>query len=72
LAAPAFFNAPAAEKALTSAEQSEFKDFVASYKAKPPTTELDESNSTSPFVRVKVLPDRAGNPIVFDVRIQHK
>ena len=72
LAAPAFFNAPAAEKALTSAEQSEFKDFVASYKAKPPTTELDESNSTSPFVRVKVLPDPAGNPIVFDVRIQHK
>jgi len=72
LAAPAFFNAPAAEKALTSAEQSEFKDFIASYKAKPPTTELDESNSTSPFVRVKVLPDQAGNPIVFDVRIQHK
>jgi serine/threonine protein kinase len=72
LAAPAFFNAPAAEKALTSAEQSEFKDFVASYKTKPPTTELDESNSTSPFVRVKVLPDQAGNPIVFDVRIQHK
>ena len=72
LTTPAFFAAPATpEHALTSAQQQEFTQFMAKYKEKPPKTELDESNSRAPFVSVKVLPDQVGNPIVFDIRIQH-
>ena len=72
LTTPAFFAAPATpEHALTSAQQQEFTQFMAKYKEKPPKTELDESNSRAPFVSVKVLPNQVGNPIVFDIRIQH-
>jgi len=72
LTTPGFFAAPATpEHALTSAQQQEFTEFMAKYKEKPSKTELDESNSRAPFVSVKVLPDQVGNPIVFDIRIQH-
>ena len=33
--------------------------------------ELDESTAGASSVRVKVPPDQTGNPIVFDIRIQH-
>jgi len=38
---------------------------------KAPSTELDDSNNQLPYVRVKVDADRTGNPIVFEIRIQH-
>jgi serine/threonine protein kinase len=71
LTTPAFLNAPSTLAPLTATQQAELKDFLAKYKEKPPTAELDESNSSAPFARIKVPPDPAGNPIVFDFRIQH-
>ncbi len=72
LTTPAFFAGPATpEQALNSAQQQELSQFIAKYKEKPPKTELDESNSGAPFVSVKVSPDQVGNPVVFDIRIQH-
>ena len=71
LTTPAFLNAPSTLEPLTATQQAELKDFLAKYKEKPPTAELDESNSSAPFARIKVPPDPAGNPIVFDFRIQH-
>jgi hypothetical protein len=47
------------------------KDFVSRYQSKAPTTQLDESNASAPFVRVKAMPDQTSNPIVFEIRIQH-
>jgi serine/threonine protein kinase len=71
LTTPAFLNAPSTLEPLTATQQAELKDFLAKYKEKPPTAELDESNTSAPFARIKVPPDPAGNPIVFDFRIQH-
>jgi serine/threonine-protein kinase len=71
LTEPAFLNAPVNIKALSSAEQSEFSQFVAKYQTTPPKTEVDASNGDAPSVRVKIAPDETGNPIVFDIRIQH-
>jgi serine/threonine protein kinase len=72
LTTPAFFAGPATpEQALNSAQQQELSQFIAKYKEKPPKTELDESNSGAPFVSVKISPDQVGNPVVFDIRIQH-
>jgi serine/threonine protein kinase len=72
LTTPAFFKAQAnPAEPLNPAEQTELTQFVAKYKEKAMNTELDESNGGAPFVRVKVLPDQVGDPIVFDIRIQH-
>src|SRR6267142_895065 len=71
LTTPAFFNAPSTLEPLTATQQAELKSFLAKYNEKPPTAELDESNSSAPFARIKVPPDPAGNPIIFDFRIQH-
>jgi serine/threonine-protein kinase len=71
LTEPAFLNAPVNIKALTSAEQSDWSEFVTKYQAKPPKTEVDGSNRDGPSVRVKVAPSETGNPIIFDIRIQH-
>jgi eukaryotic-like serine/threonine-protein kinase len=70
LSSPAFLNEPTTGS-LTAAQQAELKSFVSRYQAKPPVTELDESNARAPFVRVKAAPDQTSNPIVFDIRIQH-
>jgi serine/threonine protein kinase len=71
LTTPTFLNAPSTLEPLTATQQAELKGFLAKYNEKPPTAELDESNSSAPFARIKVPPDPAGNPIVFDFRIQH-
>jgi serine/threonine protein kinase len=71
LSSPAFLNAPVTGEPMTDAAQQELQSFIAKYREKAPVTELDESNRESPFVRVKVVPDKTGNPIVFDIRIQH-
>lgn len=72
LDAPAFLNDPVNFKPLSTAQQAELKAFAAKYQEKAPLTEFDESTADAPFVRVKVPPDQTGNPIVFDIRIQHK
>ena len=71
LAAPSFLNEPVTGEPLSAAQQADLKAFVGRYQDKRPVTELDESNARAPFVRVKAPPDQAGNPIVFDIRIQH-
>ena len=71
LAAPSFLNEPVTGEPLSAAQQADLKTFVARYQDKRPVTELDESNARAPFVRVKAPPDQTGNPIVFEIRIQH-
>lgn len=71
LAAPPFFNEPVTGEPLSAAQQADLKTFAARYQDKRPVTELDESNSRAPFVRVKAPPDQTGDPIVFEIRIQH-
>jgi hypothetical protein len=71
LQTPAFLNDPVTAEPLSAAQQAELKAFAAKYQQTMPVTELDESTPDAPSVRVKVPPDQTGNPIVFDIRIQH-
>lgn len=71
LESPAFLGAQVTGEPLPSSQLSEFHEFVSKNSPRLPTTELDETNNQSPFVRVKVDADRVGNPIVFEIRIQH-
>ncbi|HJS22767.1 MAG TPA: protein kinase [Pyrinomonadaceae bacterium] len=71
LAAPSFLNEPVTGEPLSAAQQADLKAFAGRYQDKRPVTELDESNARAPFVRVKAPSDQTGNPIVFDIRIQH-
>lgn len=71
LAAPTFLNEPVTEIPLSTAQQSELSAFISKYQQKAPVTELDETTAGAPSVRVKVPPDQTGNPIVFEIRIQH-
>ena len=71
LTEPAFLSANVTGEPLPAAQQAELKAFAAKYQQKAPVTELDESTADAPFVRVRVPPDQTGNPIVFDIRIQH-
>ena len=71
LLAPSFLSEPVTGDPLSAEQQAELKAFVNKFQAKPPVTELDESNARAPFFRVKAAPDQTSNPIVFDIRIQH-
>lgn len=71
LSAPTFLNDPVTGEPLSSAQQSELSAFISKYQQKAPVTELDETTAGAPSVRVKVPPDQTGNPIVFEIRIQH-
>lgn len=71
LPAPSFLNEPVTGKPLSAAQQADLKAFVAKYQKQQPVMELDESNTRAPFVRVKTSTEQSGNPIVFDIRIQH-
>jgi serine/threonine protein kinase len=68
---PAFLNQAVTGQPLSAAQQAELKAFAAKYRENAPITELDESTAGAPAMRVKVPPDQTGNPIVFDIRIQH-
>ncbi len=73
LSSPAFFNEQATGKPLSETEHAEFNTFIAQHKTTEPVTELNDKDSTAPFVTVKV-PQSAndGALVVFEVRIQHK
>jgi hypothetical protein len=71
LESPQFLSTKAVGKPLPPDQLKEFDDFVGKNMQKAPSTELDDSNNQSPYVRVKVDADRMGNPIVFEIRIQH-
>lgn len=71
LSAPSFLNELVTGNPLSAAQQADLKAFVAKYQERRTVTELDESNARAPFVRVKAKPNPSGDPIVFDIRIQH-
>ena len=71
LTTPSFMTDPYTGEPLPAEQQAELKAFAAKYQEKAPLTEHDDSTAGAPFVRVKVTPDQTGNPIVFDIRIQH-
>ena len=71
LTAPAFMDEPVTGEPLPAAQQADLKVFAAKYQQNAALTEHDESIADAPAVRVKVPPDQTGNPIVFDIRIQH-
>ena len=71
LSTPSFFNEPVTGVPLSASQQADLKAFVSKYQENRAITELDATNSEAPFVRVKTIPDQTGNPIVFDIRIQH-
>jgi len=71
LPSPSFLNEPVTGEPLSASQQAALKSFVGKYQEKRTITELDESDGRAPFVRVKATPDQNGNPIVFDIRIQH-
>ena len=58
-------------KPLSTSQQTDFKAFVSKYQETPPVIELDQSNASAPFVRLKTASDPSNNPLVFDIRIQH-
>ena len=71
LESPQFLSTKAVGKPLPPDQLKELDDFVSKNMQKAPSTELDDSNNQLPYVRVKVDADRTGNPIVFEIRIQH-
>jgi serine/threonine protein kinase len=71
LETPSFLSAQVTGNPMPAAQLAEFNDFVSKYKGNAPIIELDNSNNQTPFARVKVGADQQGNPIVFEIRIQH-
>jgi hypothetical protein len=71
LTAPGFLSAEAGHE-LTAAEQKELEDFKAKYKANAPTTDVINGGGTDPLVSVKVPQAANSEPVIFDVRIEHK
>lgn len=71
LTTPAFLGEEAGSE-LTDAEQKELEDFRAKYKANAPTTDVINGGGTDPFVSVKVPPAANSEPVIFDVRIEHR
>lgn len=74
LSGPDFLRSEATGKALSDTEQAELRDFVTKYKTSEPVTEVDDKDAARPFVKVKVpqAAEGTGNPVVFNVRIEHK
>jgi hypothetical protein len=72
LSAPAFLNAEAGSE-LSEEEQAAFKEFQAQHKANVPSTNVNSGAGVEPTVSVKVPAARAKDePVVFDIRIEHK
>jgi serine/threonine protein kinase len=73
LSAPAFLSSEATGKPLSETEQAELSDFLTKHRTNEPVTELNNKDAEAPFVTVKVpQSDSSGNPVVFEIRIQHK
>ena len=70
LLSPSFLDEPVTFEPLSASQQADFKAFVSKYQGTP-VIELDESNPSAQFARVKTTSDLSNNPVVFDIRIQH-
>jgi serine/threonine protein kinase len=71
LTAPAFLSEEAGRE-LTVAERKELADFLAKYKANAPTTNVINGGGTDPLVSVKMPQAAESEPVIFEVRIEHK
>jgi serine/threonine-protein kinase len=71
LSAPVFLNEESGHE-LTEAERKELDDFRAKYKANAPATNVINGGGTDPYVSVKVPQAAESEPVIFDVRIEHK
>lgn len=72
LTEPAFLEKEAGSD-LTATEQKELEDFRAKYKANAPAIDVLNGGGTEPLVSVKVPQAAApSDPVIFDVRIEHK
>ncbi len=71
LSSPAFLTKEAGRE-LSSLEQQELEDFRAKYKANAPTTNVLNGGGTEPLVSVKVPQAAVSEPVIFDVRVEHK
>jgi serine/threonine-protein kinase len=70
---PKFLSAEATGEPLTQDERREFTDFVNKYKTNAPKSELNDKSTNEPFMELKVPKSGpSGNPVVFEIRIQHK
>lgn len=70
---PKFLSAEATGESLTREEQTELTSFLARYKTNAPKGQLNDKSADEPFMELKVpKSDPFGNPVVFDIRIQHK
>jgi hypothetical protein len=71
LSSPAFLTKEAGRE-LSQLEQQELEDFRAKYKANAPATNVLNGGGTEPLVSVKVPQAAVGDPVIFDVRVEHK
>jgi serine/threonine protein kinase len=73
LESPLFLNGEATGHPLSEMEQTDLTTFLAKYKTNSPETEYNNSNSATPFVVAKApSPIGSGNPLILEVRIQHR
>ena len=73
LSSPAFLTQPVTGEPLSDPQRSEWESFVSKYNSSAPVTEVNNAKSDEPFVLVKVPQTAtAGEPVVFQVRIEHK
>jgi hypothetical protein len=73
LEAPQFLREAATGHPLTDAEQIVLASFLGKYKTNAPETEYNNTNAATPFVTVKAPGSiGSGNPLILDVRIQHR
>ncbi|HEX8492011.1 MAG TPA: protein kinase [Pyrinomonadaceae bacterium] len=72
LSSPSFLSATAGRQ-LSAAEQKEFEDFKAQFKANAPVANVISGSGVDPFVSIKIPQDKpTGEPVIFDMRIEHK
>jgi eukaryotic-like serine/threonine-protein kinase len=61
-----------AGRTLAADEEKELEDFKAKYKANAPVTTVINGGGTDPSVSVKTSQAAKSEPVIFDVRIEHK
>ncbi|HUE82678.1 MAG TPA: serine/threonine-protein kinase [Pyrinomonadaceae bacterium] len=73
LESPLFLASQATGEPLSSKELDSWNDFLSKSKVTKPVVELNNGDGTAPFVTIKLPEAEAeGNPIIFEIRIQHK
>jgi serine/threonine-protein kinase len=72
LASPSFLGADAATP-LTSGQEKEWTDFKAQFKANASVVDVINGSGVDPFVSIKIPQAKpTGEPVIFDMRIEHK